>query len=111
MNDDDIRQVGMISYLLYAIAAVFPPAALAGVIYVYLKRDEVAGSYVEGHMTWLIRTFWLTVIWGVIGGVLTLLLIGFVILFAVGVWYIFRVVKGFVTFYEDRALPDPESYL
>jgi uncharacterized membrane protein len=109
MSKDDIRQVGLITYVLYGIAAVFPPAAIAGVIYAYIKRDDVAGSFAESHMTWLIRTFWLTLAFGVVGMVLALVLVGFLVLFAVGVWYIFRVVKGFVLFYEATAIRDAQA--
>ena len=75
-----------------------------------MKRDEVAGTFVESHMTWLIRTFWMTVVLGAVGYILALLLIGYLILFAVGVWYIFRVVKGFVAFYDNRPMARPESF-
>ena len=109
MSKEDIQQVGLITYILYGIGAVLPPAAIAGVIYAYFKRDEVGGSFAESHMTWLIRTFWLTLVFGLVGVVLAIVLVGFLILFAVGVWYIFRVVKGFVIFYEDKAIPDPEA--
>lgn len=111
MDNDRIRQTGLIAYILYGAAAVFPPTAIAGVIYAHYKREEVAGSYIESHMTWLIRTFWLTVVFGLIGYVLALVLIGFVILFAVGVWYIFRVVKGFVAFHDGKPVRNPQSLL
>lgn len=109
MARDDVQQIGLIAYLLYGVAAVFPPAAVAGVIYAHVKRDEVAGSFAESHMTWLIRTFWMTVLFGVIGYVLALVLVGFLILFVVGVWYIFRVVKGFVAFYENQPIANPQG--
>ena len=111
MNKDDIQQIGLITYILYGIAAVVPPAAIAGVIYAHVKREEVAGSFAESHMTWLIRTFWLTLVFSLVGLVLAIFLVGFLILFAVGVWYIFRVVKGFVVFYEGNPMPDPEGLL
>ncbi len=109
MSKDDIQQIGLISYILYGVAAVLPPVAIAGVIYAHTKREEVAGSFAESHMTWLIRTFWLTIVFSLVGFVLALFLIGFLILFVVGVWYVFRVVKGFVVFYEGKPIADPEA--
>ncbi len=111
MSKDDIQQIGLITYILYGIAAVLPPAAIAGVIYAHVKREEVADSFAESHLTWLIRTFWLTILFSLIGLVLALFLIGFLILFAVGVWYIYRVVKGFVVFYEGEPMAAPEALL
>ena len=71
----------------------------------------MAGTYIESHMTFLIRTFWLAVLFSIIGFVLAIVAIGFLILFVVGVWYIFRIVKGFVVFNDGQPLADPEGWL
>jgi uncharacterized membrane protein len=34
----------------------------------YLKRDDAAGTWLESHYRWQIRTFWWLLLWGVIGG-------------------------------------------
>jgi len=47
-----------VTYGLYTIGlALFWPA-LIGLIVAYVKRSDVAGSFLESHYTWLIRTFW-----------------------------------------------------
>lgn len=109
MDKENTRQVGLTAYILFGAAAILPPVAIAGAFYAHYQRDDADGSYVESHLTWLIRTFWLTVLFGVIGFVLALLAIGFLILFAVGVWYIFRIVKGFVVFLDGQPIADPRS--
>ena len=111
MDKETARQVGLMAYILYGVGAIFPPAAIAGVIFAYYKRDDVAGSFVASHLTWLIRTFWLTVVFGIAGYILALVLIGFLVLFVVGVWYIFRVVKGFVTLTDGKPIRSPEAML
>lgn len=35
-----------------------------------MKRAEAESTFVESHSRWQIRTFWLTVLWCVIGGAL-----------------------------------------
>lgn len=109
MTKETARQVGLMAYILYGVGAIFPPAAIAGVIFAYYKRNDVAGTFASSHMTWLIRTFWLTVILGIVGYVLALILIGFLILFAVAVWYIYRVVKGFVVLADNKAIQSPDA--
>ena len=109
MDKETTRQVGLMAYILYGVGAVFPPAAIAGVIFAYYKRDDVAGTFASSHMTWLIRTFWLTVVLGIVGYILALVLIGFLVLFVVGVWYIFRVVKGFIILADGKPIRDPEA--
>ena len=44
----------------------------------YLKRDDASGTWLESHYRWQIRTFWWSLLWGVIGAVTALILVGFV---------------------------------
>ena len=111
MDRETARQVGLTAYILYGVSVVMPPVALAAVFFAHYKRPHVEGTFIESHLTWLIRTFWLTLVFGIIGAVLTIVLIGFLILFVAGVWYVFRVVKGFVVFNDGKPLADPEGWL
>jgi uncharacterized membrane protein len=78
-----------------------------------VKRDEAKGTWVESHLNWLIATFWWSLLWsvvvGVIGGILLLVLIGFVILpvglAIVSIWVIYRVVRGYLAFNKSEPLP------
>ena len=40
---------------------------IIGVIVAYVKRDEAQGTWVASHLRWLIRTFWYSTLWGVVG--------------------------------------------
>ena len=107
---DAIRETGLIAYLLYGLSIVVSPAVLAGIIFVYLKHDAVRGSYVDSHMTWLARTFWWSLAGTVVGMVLTVILIGFVIMGLVWLWFVYRVVKGFVAFNDGQPINDPQAF-
>ena len=118
---------GVIAYALYAIAAVaaiassglpliaplFGLLGIVGVIVCYVKRDEAAGTWVASHLTWLIRTFWWSLLWSVVGwGImltLGLLLIGIPIALAIwfvaGIWMIYRVIKGYLIFKDSKPIP------
>jgi len=67
-----------------------------------VKRDDARGSWLESHFTWQIRTFWWGLLWGVIGGVLLLVLVGYLVLVANAVWIIYRIVKGWLRLAERR---------
>ena len=64
-----------------------------------MKRGDARGTWMESHFTWLIRTFWWSLLWGLIGGLvlitLGLILIGIPIappIWAVdAIWVIYRV--------------------
>lgn len=49
----------------------------------------------RSHYSYQIRTFWWGLLWVVLGGMSTLILVGYVILVAWFGWSIYRIVKGF----------------
>ena len=51
-----------------------------------------------------IRTFWWGLLWGVIGAVLLLVLVGYLVLVADAVWIIYRIVKGWLRLAEGREI-------
>jgi uncharacterized membrane protein len=80
---------------------------IVGVIIAYLKRDELAGTPFESHMTSAIRTFWISLIGFLIGWVLVLAIIGFAIIAVVFVWHLFRTVRGLIRAIDDRPIEKP----
>lgn len=105
------KDTGMIIYILYLIGIAVGVVTIAGVIMAYLKRGDVSGTYAESHMTYLIRTFWIALVVGIVGSILTVVGVGLILLLALLVWYIYRVVKGFVAFNDGRPIPDPTGWL
>jgi uncharacterized membrane protein len=112
----------LVVYLLLGLAAItqiaggiVAPAPLltfvgiVGVIVAYVKRDDARGSWAESHLTWLIRTFWWSTLWAVIGWVLFLTFIGIPVAWAlwaiVAVWVIYRVIRGVLYFKDQRPIP------
>jgi uncharacterized membrane protein len=118
---------GLLAYALFAIAAVveiagrglWSPAPLLtiigiiGVIVCYVKRDEARNTWVASHFTWLIRTFWWSLLWTVVGlcilVTLGLILIGIPIAFGIwfvsAIWVIYRVVRGYLLFKDSKPIP------
>jgi uncharacterized membrane protein len=115
---------GIACYALFAIAAVtaligsglvhFAPlagiAGIVGVIVAYVKRGDARGSWLESHFSWLIRTFWWSLLWDLIAVVLWVLLaivlvgflIGPAILALTSIWVIYRVIRGYLAFKDNR---------
>jgi uncharacterized membrane protein len=84
---------------------------LVAIIIAYLKRDEMAGSIWEGHMTFAIRTFWIGLLAGFIGGLLTFIGIGLLILLAVFLWYLVRTIFALLKAVDRKPIPNPDSFL
>jgi uncharacterized membrane protein len=118
---------GLLAYALFGTAAVvalvssgFHLAAplmglvgIAGLIVAYVKRGDAQGTWVASHFAWLIRTFWFSFLWGVVGAlvllVLGIILIGIpiaLLIWAVAsIWVIYRVIRGYLVFKESKPIP------
>jgi len=117
----------LVIYGLYGLAAVlalaahgFPPiaplggiAGIVAIIMAHVKRSEAAGTWLASHYRWLIRTFWFSVLWGVIGAIIFVLLfiiiVGIVIAYAIWIattlWVLYRLIKGYLLFKDSQPLP------
>ncbi|MFW5825372.1 MAG: DUF4870 family protein [Marinobacter sp.] len=103
-NEDPLWKVVVAVYLLQALA--IPTSglmAIAGVIINYLKQEEARHSPLDAHFRWQIRTFWIALLWAVVGTVTTVLIIGWFILLGLAIWYIYRVVRGALALNDGRA--------
>ena len=92
----DAKRLATICYALYAASCLVGITAIAAIIVNYLKRDDVAGTWVASHFEWQIKTFWYGLAGAVVSWLLMAVLIGFPLLLAVGVWVIYRIVKGWL---------------
>jgi len=76
----------------------------AGVIINYLRREQAAGTWLESHFTWQIRTFWWSLAWCVLGIATAIVLVGVFILIGSGVWFVYRIVRGWIELNEGRPM-------
>jgi uncharacterized membrane protein len=80
-------------YILYLLAFITGLTALIGLIMAYVSKDE-APDWLKTHYNFLIRTFWIGLLYSVIGAVLSVVVIGiFIWLFAL-VWWAVRCIQG-----------------
>jgi uncharacterized membrane protein len=91
-------------YALYAASLVFGVTCLVAIIINYVKRDDVQGTWLESHFRWQIRTFWFSLLWGLIGLALTFVAVGIFVLFADLLWYIYRIVKGWIRLNDGKPM-------
>jgi len=107
-DSERLRSLRTLTHVLYALYAAYwltgGLTVLVAIIINYLKRDDVAGTPYEAHFQWQIRTFWFALLGHVIGVALLWVLIGFPILLVVGIWTLYRVIKGWLYLYENKPL-------
>jgi len=98
----EAKKLATVCYALYAISCIIGITAIAAIIINYLKRDDVAGTWVASHFEWQIKTFWYTLAGALVSWLLMFVLIGFPMLLAVGVWAIYRIVKGWLALHDGK---------
>jgi len=104
-NTQPMKTYTMIVYGLFTLGLFLTGLpTVIGVIMAYIKREEYNGTVYREHMDMLIRTFWYSLLFSILGAITTWLYIGFVILFIVGVWYIYRLVRGFVRLHDGKGV-------
>ena len=116
-RDDSLRTIGHISYALHAvvaIGAVLPGVQasvvllLAAFILDLVKRDDARGTWQESHFRWRIRS----VLWAGLLYIVTiplwLLLVapGWIAWVAISIWFLYRVVRGWLALNDRRPMPE-----
>ncbi|MDG6897070.1 hypothetical protein A6A19_03400 [Actinobacillus delphinicola] len=97
-------------------------AAIAGLIIAYVKRDDVRDTIYYSHCNWLIKTFWYPFFIAIcafivvaIGMVIPyvgiiLAICAYLVLFVISIWYIVRVIYGFIKLLNDQSV-NADSWL
>lgn len=102
--------MAMVIYALYLASFILGFTSLIGVVIAYVYKGK-GPAWLDEHYRYQIRTFWIGLVYGIVFSILTLILIGFPLLFALAVWLIIRCVKGFKGLQEKRAPSNVDSWL
>ena len=105
---------GLVSSGLHFIAPLFHLLGIIGVIVCYAKRGDAQGTWVAAHFTWLIRTFWFSLLWSIVGW---FFFVVFFLVFLIGpiiaaviwavafLWVLYRVIRGYLLFNQSKPVP------
>lgn len=80
-------------YILYLVGLLVGITSIVGLIIAYVNRDD-APEWLRSHYRFQVRTFWIGLLYGVIGVVTSIIVVGAFWLIFVVVWWIVRCVKG-----------------
>jgi uncharacterized membrane protein len=99
------RTVMHVLYGLHTIAwASMGVLAVIALIVNYIRRADEQDALYVSHHNYMIATFWWTVLWLVVTSPLWLLffLPGAVAYTVIGLWYLYRCLRGWLRFAEGR---------
>jgi len=115
-SERNLRTIGHISYALHAIVAVgavvpgFQPGVLllvAAFILDLVKRGDAAGTWQESHFRWRIHSvLWAAALYLLTSPLFLLLFLpGLLAWIAISIWFLYRVVRGWLALNDGRAMP------
>ena len=84
--------------------------SLIAVVINYVKRSDARGTWLESHFRWQIRTFWFGLLWVGLCLLFVVVTLGVGVIIAwfplavVGLWFIYRVARGWLALQERRAM-------
>ena len=99
-----------IVYILYLASLVFGITGLIGLIMAYMNKGS-APEWLQSHYQWQIRTFWMGLLYTVIGVITLFILVGYLILLFNLVWFIVRCIKGLSALDKQQPLEKPTSWI
>ena len=95
---------------------IFGLPSIIAVIMNYVRQSDVRGTWLQSHFRWQIRTFWFSVLWMLLAGLFSaplVLLLGlgvltfFLAAAIVGIWVLYRVIRGWLALRDGKPLPVP----
>jgi uncharacterized membrane protein len=109
-HQDKVQSSMTVTHIIYALHGLAPftfwTLAIVAMIIGLVKRDDVSGTWLESHYSYLSRTFWWGILWAVLAwgafwilGILTLgigMAVLWILPLIVLIWYLYRVIKGWL---------------
>ena len=109
-DEKQLKTVATVVYALQAAGFFLGITWIVAVIVDYVKKDDAAGTWLESHFRWQIRTFWFGLLWVLLCLLFVVFTFGVGILIAwlpiglVGLWFIYRIVRGWVALSNRRSM-------
>ena len=109
----DVDGLRMLTHVLYGLhtlswfsGGIFSVIAM---IINYVKRPSLPDLFFRSHFRWQARSFWFTLLWLLVTSPLFVFFWfpGAAAWFVVGLWYLYRFIRGWITFVDGRPMPIP----
>ena len=117
-NERDVSGSLTLTHVMYGMHALAPftlwTFAILAMIIGLVKRDDVRGTWLDSHFSYLSSTFWWGLLLAVLAwsifwvlGLLTLgigMLVLWILPVAVLIWYLYRVIRGWLSLNDHKPI-------
>jgi uncharacterized membrane protein len=97
-------------YILYLVGLLVGVTNIVGLIMAYVNRGD-APEWVRTHYRFQIRTFWIGLLYSLIGVITIFIVVGFFWLMFVLVWWVVRCIKGMQAISRGVSYEQPATWL
>jgi uncharacterized membrane protein len=101
-QDDEAKTHALIAYALMLAGLLTLVFWFFGGIWAIVKKSDTKGSRFSDHYNNLISTFWCGIFWAIVGGLLSLIFVGYIILGILWFWAVYRLIKGLAKLTSNR---------
>ncbi len=103
-----LRTLTHVLYALHTLSWISVGSlSVVAMIINYIKRPDLPDDFFRSHFRWQSRSFWFTFLWLALTLPLWLFFIvpGWAAWALIGLWYLYRFLRGWWVFTENRAMP------
>jgi uncharacterized membrane protein len=97
-------------YILYLVGLIFGITGVIGVVLAYVNKAD-APEWLQSHYRFQIRTFWMGLVYLIVGSILLLVLVGWLVYLFWVIWLIVRCVKGLKALEQQQPVADETSWM
>ncbi len=98
-------------YILYTFSTVLPVLPIiVGVIFAYVFQND-AKTILKSHYQYVIRSFWIGILYTVVSLALCPYVIGIALLLLSIIWWIIRMARGLRSLLYNEAIVNPTSWI
>jgi len=112
MNDitETNTSIAKVIYILLIVSTIIGISGIIAVVMSYVNNDDT-DDWLQTHYRFQIRTFWIGLLYLVIGAATFQFVIGYLILLLTFFWLIIRCAKGLKQLYNNQPVKNLESWL
>lgn len=97
-------------YFLFLAGIILQITSIIGVVVAYIYRSD-APEWLQQHYRFQIRTFWISLLAGIVAFLLSFVLIGYLVYLLWLIWVIVRCVKGLKALDNREPPANPTTWL
>jgi uncharacterized membrane protein len=102
-SQESFRGTAILCYALYLLGwPTVHIATIVALVLAYVQRRDAQGTIWESHFGNLIETFWVAVVIALVAIPLCFVFVGIPILIGLGVWVLYRTIKGLIRAIESQ---------